>query len=82
MKPINNCYIVELTKHNKSQSGLELPVKEEDKHLRTGKVLEIPDGSEIKVGDTVVFGEYAYDELVFEGNLLCFVKYEDIIAIV
>lgn len=84
MQPINNCLMVELETHQKSSSGLELPIKEEDKSLRAGRVVAIPQGSDniegIKVGDKVVFGEYAYDTLLFEGQYYIFIDFKDLIA--
>lgn len=82
IKPLNNCILVELSSHQVSANGLELPVKEEDKLLRTGKVLEVPkeDFNGIFVGDNVVFGEYAFNTLLFEGKYHVFVDYQDIIG--
>lgn len=86
IKPVNNCLMVELSSHQKSSSGLELPVKEEDKSLRAGKVMAIP-GEEISfngvtIGDTVIFGEYAFDKLQLDGQYFVFVDFQDIIGII
>lgn len=86
IKPVNNCLMVELSSHQKSSSGLEIPVKEEDKGLRAGKVVQIP-GEDISfngiiIGDTVIFGEYAYDKLLFEGQYFIFIDFQDVIGII
>lgn len=87
IKPLNECITVELITYKKTDSGLELPAKEEDKSLRVGKVLALPTfGSElyneIKIGDIVVFGEYAFDSLMYEGQVFNFVKFEDILGVI
>lgn len=84
MKPINKCLMVELQSHQTSSSGLELSVKEEDKKLRAGKILALPSNlegfEELSVGDIIVFGEYSYDTLLFEGNSYVFLDINDVIA--
>lgn len=84
IKPLNNCVLVKLVTHQTTESGLEMPVKEEDKSLRVGEVVELSEELENKtklvLGDKVVFGEYAYDMLVFQGNSYAFLEYSDIIG--
>lgn len=82
MKPRNNNLIIELIGHQQTASGLEMSTREDDKDLRSGKVLRVPEGVEdIKVNDIVVFGEYSYVKIYFKGQQYCFVNIEDIVAV-
>jgi Co-chaperonin GroES (HSP10) len=47
-----------------------------------GKVVAVGEGKKVKVGDTVIFSKYSYDEVNVNGEDLYLVKEENILAII
>lgn len=72
IRPIGNRILVkQLTSEEVTKSGIVLP-KSEDKKAQ-GKIIELGSGSEVaalglKVGDTVVFSNYAGTEVEIDEN--------------
>ena len=81
IQPKNNHLIVELVSYNSTKSGLELVSKEEDKGLRVGKVVS-SSVDDLKKDNLIVFGRYAYETLLFEGQEFAFLNYEDVIGLI
>lgn len=69
IKPIGNRILVEqLTQEEVTKSGIVLPSSAEKEKKAQGKIIAVGTGGEIarlglKVGDTVVFGKYAGEEI-------------------
>lgn len=79
IQPKNNHLIVELVSYSATKSGLELVSKDDDKGLRVGKVVS-SSVDDLKQDDLIVFGRYAYETLLFEGEEFAFLNYEDVIG--
>ncbi len=47
-----------------------------------GKVVAVGEGKKVKVGDTVIFSKYSYDEIKINGEDLYLVKEENILAVI
>lgn len=47
-----------------------------------GKVLAVGEGKKVRVGDTVVFSKYNYDEIEIDGEELYLIKEENILAVI
>ncbi len=47
-----------------------------------GKVIAVGEGKKVKVGDTVIFSKYSYDEIKVNGENLYLVKEENILAVI
>lgn len=47
-----------------------------------GKVVAVGEGKRVKVGDTVIFSKYSYDEIKVNGEDLYLVKEENILAVI
>ena len=74
VKPLGNRILVkQLSGEEVTKSGIVLPATADKEKKAQGKIVELGTGSEIgslglKVGDTVVFGKYAGDEVELEEN--------------
>ena len=74
VKPIGNRILVAPLKEEEvTKSGIVLPTNNEKEKKARGKVIAVGSGEEIsklglKVGDEVVFGKYAGDEVEVEEN--------------
>jgi chaperonin GroES len=47
-----------------------------------GKVLAVGETKKVKVGDTIIFSRYSYEEVEHEGEELYLIKEENILAII
>ena len=74
VKPIGNRVLVkQLSTEEVTKSGIILPATTDKEKKAQGKIIELGNGSEIsglglKVGDTVVFGKYAGEEVEMEED--------------
>ncbi len=74
VKPLGNRVLVkQLSSEEVTKSGIVLPATADKEKKAQGKIVELGNGSEIaalglKVGDTVVFGKYAGEEVELEEN--------------
>ena len=74
IKPLGNRVLVkQLSTEEVTKSGILLPDTADKEKKAQGKIVELGNGPEIsalglKVGDTVVFGKYAGDEVEMEEN--------------
>jgi chaperonin GroES len=74
VKPIGNRVLVkQLSTEEVTKSGIVLPATADKEKKAQGKIIELGNGEEIaklglKVGDTVVFGKYAGDEVEMDEN--------------
>ncbi len=74
IKPLGNRVLVkQLSTEEVTKSGIVLPDTADKEKKAQGQIMELGTGEEIKalglkVGDTVVFGKYAGDEVETEEN--------------
>lgn len=74
VKPVGNRILVkQLSTEEVTKSGIVLPATADKEKKAQGKIIELGNGSEIsqlgfKVGDVVVFGKYAGEEVEIEEN--------------
>lgn len=74
VKPIGNRILVkQLSSDEVTKSGIVLPATADKEKKAQGKIVALGNGSSIpelglKVGDAVVFGKYAGDEVEVEEN--------------
>lgn len=74
VKPLGNRILVkQLSTEEVTKSGIILPDTADKEKKAQGKIVEVGSGSEIaalglKVGDTVVFGKYAGEEVEIDDN--------------
>lgn len=69
-------------KGKKSSSGIILPDSMSKEKSAQGKVLAVGDTKKVKVGDTVVFSKYSYDEVDLDGEELYLIKEENVLAVI
>ena len=74
IKPLGNRILVkQLTAEEVTKSGIVLPANADKEKKAQGQIVAIGNGEDIgklglKVGDTVVFGKYAGDEVEMEED--------------
>ena len=74
VKPLGNRVLVkQLSSEEVTKSGIVLPATADKEKKAQGKIVELGNASEIaqlglKIGDTVVFGKYAGEEVELEEN--------------
>ncbi len=74
IKPIGDRILVQpLEQEEMTKSGIVLPASAEKEKKAQGKIIAIGNGEEIKrlglkIGDTVVFGQYAGNEIEIDGK--------------
>lgn len=91
LKPLSDRVIVKpLEQESKTKSGIIIPDTAKEKSHR-GKVIAVGEGKyedgklismTVKVGDEVIYKEYAGDEVKIENEKVVILKEEDIIAII
>jgi len=71
------------------KSSIILPESMTKEKSAQGKVLAVGEGNlpagrhgKVKVGDTVVFSKYSYDEVELDGEELYLIKEENILAVI
>lgn len=88
IKPLGNRVLVRpLTAEQTTKSGIVLPDSAEKEQKEQGEVVAIGSGAalkklHLKLGDTVMFGKYAGDEVEMDKVEYKFLKDEDILGIV
>lgn len=91
LKPLGDRVIVKpLEQESKTKSGIIIPDTAKEKSHR-GKVLSVGEGKfddgklapmTVKVGDEILYKEYAGDEFKLDGEEVIILKEDDIIAII
>lgn len=88
IKPLGDRVLVKpLTSEEVTKSGIVLPDTAEKEKKEQGEVVAIGEGEKIKklhlkVGDKVLFGKYAGDEVEIDKVEYKFLKDEDVLGIV
>lgn len=88
LKPLGNRVVVEpLTEEETTKSGIVLPDTVDKEKKAEGKILAIGDGEKItklglKVGDKVIFGKYAGEEVKVEKVEYKILSDEDVLAVI
>lgn len=96
IKPLGNRVLVkpfseDEVKGNKSHFGIVIPDTVSKEKSAQGKVLAVGEGKyhdgkwipmQVKVGDTVIFSKYGYDEVEFGGEELYLLKEDNILAVI
>ncbi len=87
IKPLADRVVIEpLPAETQTASGLYIPDSAQEKQQK-GKVVAVGAGKKdhdmtVKVGDTVLYGKYAGNELKLDGADYMIMREEDILAIV
>lgn len=71
-----------LQKEDTTKSGIIIASTQKEKPER-GEVVaigEVLDG--VRVGDTVVFSKYGYDEVAVDGKDFYIIKHDDVVAVI
>jgi chaperonin GroES len=66
----------------KSKLNFVLPDSVKEEKSAQGKVVAVGETKKLKVGDTVIFSKYAYDEVKHGGEELYLIKEENVFAII
>jgi chaperonin GroES len=88
IKPLGDRVLVKpLTSEEVTKSGIVLPDTAEKEKKEQGEIIAIGDGEKIrklnlKVGDKVLFGKYAGDEVDVDKVEFKFLKDEDILGVI
>ena len=87
IKPLaDRVLVVPAPAEEKTIGGIIIPDTAKEKPLK-GEVVAVGNGTKdeemiVKVGDTVLYGKYAGNELELEGNKYLIMRQSDILAIV
>ncbi len=88
LKPLGNRVVVQsLTEEETTKSGIILPETVDKEKKAEGKILAIGDGEKItklglKVGDKVLFGKYAGEEVKLDDVEYKILSDEDVLAVI
>lgn len=88
LKPLGDRIVVKpVTQEEVTKSGIVLPDTVEKEKKEEGEIVAIGDGEKIKkfnlkVGDKVIFGKYAGDEVKLEDVEYKVLKDEDVLAVI
>lgn len=88
LKPLGDRIVVKpVTQEEVTKSGIVLPDTVEKEKKEQGEIVSIGSGEKIiklnlKVGDTVIFGKYAGDEVEIDDTEYKVLKDEDVLAII
>jgi chaperonin GroES len=88
LKPLGDRIVVKpVTQEEVTKSGIVLPDTVEKEKKEQGEIISIGEGEKIKklnlkVGDTVIFGKYAGDEVEIDDTEYKVLKDEDVLAII
>jgi chaperonin GroES len=86
MKPINDRVVVKpAAAEEKTTGGIIIPDTAKEKPQK-GEVIAVGPGKEdnkmtVKIGDTVLYGKYAGQEITYEGNDYLIMREDDILVI-
>lgn len=88
VKPFTEQELKKANEKSKKKFTFVLPDAVKEEKSAQGKVLAVGDGfaggksSKLKVGDTVIFSKYSYDEVANGNDSLYLIKEEHVLAIV
>ncbi len=88
LQPVGDRVLVRpLTEQEVTASGIVLPSTVDREKKAEGEVVAIGVGEDVKklnltVGDTIVFGKYAGDDIEFNDEDLKFLKHDEVLAVV
>jgi chaperonin GroES len=88
LKPLGDRVVVKpVTQEEVTKSGIVLPDTVEKEKKEQGEIVSIGEGEKIKklnlkVGDTVIFGKYAGDEVEIDDTEYKVLKEEDVLAVI
>ncbi|MFA5022425.1 MAG: co-chaperone GroES [Patescibacteria group bacterium] len=88
LKPLGNRVVVApMTEEETTKSGIILPDTVDKEKKAEGKILAIGDGEKIiklglKVGDKVIFGKYAGEEVKVDKEEYKILSDEDVLAVI
>ena len=88
LQPVGDRVLVRpLTEQEVTASGIVLPSTVDREKKAEGEVIAIGVGEDVKklnltVGDTIVFGKYAGDDIEFNDEDLKFLKHDEVLAVV
>jgi len=88
LKPLGDRVIVKpVTQEEVTASGIVLPDTVEKEKKEEGEIIAIGDGEKIKklnlkIGDKVIFGKYAGDDVELEDTEYKILKDEDVLAVI
>ncbi len=86
MKPINDRVVVKPSPaEEKTAGGIIIPDTAKEKPQR-GEIVAVGPGKDgnkltVKVGDTVLYGKYAGQELSYEGNDYLIMREDDVLVV-
>ncbi len=90
--PLGDRVLVEIIEEKtKTNSGIYIPETIDKEKPEQGKVIAVGEGKNedgkliplpVKIGDTVVFSKYGYDEIKVEDKEYLIVKQDNILAII
>lgn len=78
---MNKTLILKLPDYNKDKNNFINVENEPEKNLILGEIIAVPDISTFKIGQKIVFGQYAHEIFRFEGENYYFLAEEDVRAI-
>lgn len=87
MKPINDRVVIQPSKaEEKTAGGIIIPDTAKEKPQK-GKVVAVGPGKEgnamtVKVGDSVLYGKYAGQDLHYKGDDLLIMREDDILVVI
>lgn len=88
LKPLGDRVVVKaVAQEEVTASGIVLPDTVEKEKKEEGEIVAIGDGEKIKklnlkVGDKIIFGKYAGDEVELEDTEYKILKDEDVLAVI
>ena len=88
LQPVGDRVLVRpLTEEEVTASGIVLPGTVDREKKAEGEVIAVGDGEDVKklnvkVGDTIMFGKYAGDDVEFNKEDLKFLKHDEVLAVV
>lgn len=81
IKPLSDRILIEVEKKAEvTSSGIYMPETDDEK-LERAIVVEVGDEvTNVKKGDAILFKGYSADTIDLEGEEVCFIKEEDVLA--
>ncbi len=80
IQPKNNNLLIEVTKQDKTKSGIILAIKD-DLVLEQAKIIATCKGSEYKSGDVVFYKTYSLDTIEQDDKLYHFIKEDQVLGV-
>lgn len=87
IKPLGNRVLVKPVKEEQVKGGIILPDTAEKERKEQGEVIAVGEGADmaklnLKVGDKVLFGKYAGEEIKVNDEEYRFLSHEDVLAVI